>query len=115
MIDFTKPVQTKNGLPVRIYATDVDNEYPVHGAMYEDGRWIQLSWTSAGNYYGDDADDANDLDLVNVKIKQSGWTNVWRYDSNRLACGYIYKTKEEARQAQPSAIDVIFIEWEEQP
>lgn len=63
-IDFTKPVQTRDGRAVRIYATDGGGEYPVHMATRDsDGMWYPGSRTEDGRVHrnGD-----SPLDLINV-------------------------------------------------
>jgi hypothetical protein len=44
--------RTKDGTPVRIYATDCGGTYPVHGAVWIEKRyfpaWVQENWTRDG-------------------------------------------------------------------
>lgn len=50
MIDFTKPVTTTDGLPVRILATDVDSVFPVAAVItYADGTTSLVSYNAAGD------------------------------------------------------------------
>ena len=82
MIDFTKPVQTKDGRSVRILCTDANSPYPIVGLVNgvsdsEGGCEYVLSWTRDGvisNVPGDDS-----VDLVNaphrVKVKIIVYTN----------------------------------------
>ena len=37
---------TRRGNQVRIYANDGYGDYPIHGAIYEDGEWDLTGWTS---------------------------------------------------------------------
>lgn len=54
MIDFTKPVYTRNGKPVRILCTDGPNaEFPVIGII--EGCGDPETWMPSGQYgYGDE-------------------------------------------------------------
>lgn len=51
-VDFTKPIQTRAGHPVRILCTDrKDNDgYPVVGLVLEGGQEHLKSWTAEGAY-----------------------------------------------------------------
>ncbi len=62
-IDFTKPVQTRSGLAVRILCTEgQDKEYPVVG--FTPDRQYTRKWTGEGKFFSDGRVD--ELDLVNV-------------------------------------------------
>jgi hypothetical protein len=62
MIDTTKPLQTRSGLEVRIYATDGGGTHPIHGAYKEDGNWLPTDWGTEGNWL--ESDETNEYDLV---------------------------------------------------
>ena len=50
-LDFTKPIKTRRGLKVRIYATDGGHGYPVHGAIWDEvDGWRSTTWTLKGRY-----------------------------------------------------------------
>lgn len=51
MIDKNKKYKTKSGCEVRIYATDGDGDYPIHGAVkYKDNDyWTLRKWSDKGN------------------------------------------------------------------
>lgn len=76
MIDKTKQYTTRSGLPARIYATDGEGEYPVHGAVLKDGCWFPCSWTSEGKHV---TAQASSFDLIKVKqrIQMTAWVNVY--------------------------------------
>jgi len=67
MIDFSKPVQTRRGLKVRILTTEVRNsDYPVVGlVLFEtsDEETVE-TWTLEGEYIRGVS--GSGLDLVNV-------------------------------------------------
>ena len=108
MIDWTKPVQTREGRKVTIYCTDVPGGYPVHGRI--DGSDSPLSWTISGRLI--DSRSGPD-DLVNgppKMIKVDCWINVYpdevqihasRFDANdnalesRVACIHVVREVEE--------------------
>lgn len=69
MIDLTKPLQTRDGRPVRILSTDVKNSfYPIIGIVTgKDGEEYPDSWTSYGkNVVNTDYEDEDDLVNVNL-------------------------------------------------
>lgn len=67
-LDLTKPVQTRDGRPVRIYATDAGGKHPVHGAfLSEEGEWQSDTWTPEGKYLEPLSDHC--LDLINIPPK----------------------------------------------
>ena len=49
-IEVGKLYRTRNGYKVRIYATDVEGELPIHGAFYcpEDSLWELNAWRENG-------------------------------------------------------------------
>lgn len=59
MIDFTKPVRTRDGRKVRILCTDDDSPRPIIGLLHGIGP---LSWTETGMFSG--ADNGHDFDLA---------------------------------------------------
>lgn len=72
-IDWTKPVQTRNGIPVRILCTDGPHPvYPVLGVI--EGRQYVDNWTKNGTFTGEQG---HDLDLVNVLDIRGGWINFY--------------------------------------
>jgi len=75
-LDLTKPVQTRDGHPVRILCTDRKNVYPVVGLVTEYGDEHVRSWPASGRFY---ADDPQGLDLINVPPKPVKYfVNVYR-------------------------------------
>lgn len=67
-LDLTKPGQTRNGLPVRILATDLRSACPVVGFIsYPDHDEI-CSWTLIGTHAPDDNDEY-ERDLFNVPVE----------------------------------------------
>ena len=65
-LDLTKPVQTRDGRPVRILATDLRSEYPVTGIISHPGYDEVETWTLDGAFV---SSDEHPDDLVNVPVE----------------------------------------------
>ena len=85
MIDKSKQYRTRDGREVRIYATDVYKDYPIHGAIMDHG-WCFHYWTEDGK------GTTSRFDLIEVKPrhKRTVWLNVYEksishWDSKELA------------------------------
>jgi len=91
MIDFTKPVQTRSGLPVRIFTTDMEAERSVLGCIPHPNlpdRELVCSWYSDGSYiFGLE----HAIDLVQAPEEVEYYLNM--YATNRPMC---HETKERA-------------------
>ena len=63
-IEVGKLYRTRNGRKVRIYATDIEGELPIHGAFYcpEDSLWKVNAWRENGI----DVDYCPDFDIIGV-------------------------------------------------
>lgn len=88
-IDFTKPVQTKNGRKVRVFCTDRNDPYPV--VVWFDDEKRTAFYTSEGrSFIGAESP----FDLMNVpeEVTVDTWLNF--YDTHPG-----YRTKEEAVRA----------------
>src|SRR5690606_41165078 len=61
-IEVGKLYRTRNGMKVRIYATDVEGELPIHGAFYcpVNNLWEVSAWRE----YGIDCDYESDFDII---------------------------------------------------
>lgn len=97
-IDFTKPVQTRDGRKVRILCTDaVDTAgFCVIGLVHCDDGTEQIEcWTREGRLY---IGGSSVRDLV--QVKQKGWVNIYplplSHDRFAAECSYLYKTREQA-------------------
>jgi len=81
-IDFTKPVQTRDGRKARVICTDVNSKLHAVVAVIGvnvnyPGEEIVVSYTSDGNFGMSETP----LDLVNVPERTSYWVN--EYDSKQ--------------------------------
>lgn len=65
MIDPSKTYKTKDGCPVRIYAVDGADSFPIHGAYFSVGSWWPAAWNPSG-IYGFVINTETHLDLVEV-------------------------------------------------
>lgn len=90
-IDWDKPLQTRNGCEVRIYARDCGTLY-AHGAFkYSERDWRACAWNRDGQSWGNFSDD-----LVNVPEPEEVWLNYYGGREPKTYKGYAYSSKEEA-------------------
>jgi predicted nucleic-acid-binding Zn-ribbon protein len=87
MIDTTIDYETKNGLKVRIYATDGKGHRPVHGAIYQEEVWVPINWCNDGSYH---QSSSSKFDLVPAPQEFKIWVN--EYKSGRT----LHQTKDDA-------------------
>ncbi len=105
-IDWTKPVQTRDGRKVTIYTTTAPTEHPVHG--YVEGWGGPTFWTSGGLFLGDAE---SDEDLINVpeapEPKRVVWLNMYLD-----GVGGPYPTKAAAQKwALEHRVACVRVEW----
>ena len=105
MTDFTKPVQTRSGLPVTIITTEGRAGYPVLGYI---GDEKDLSHWSLNSHYVLDLD--NKYDLINVPEKRVGYINLF---SNFTARGNYTDKSQADRSAGQNRIACIRVEYTE--
>ncbi len=106
--DPKKPVQTRDGKPVRIVCTDASGPYPIV-AIIEEQRGDAYRYTAEGDLH---LGHETGLDLLNVpeKFSRKVWVNVY---PNRRTAGHA--TRERAdRKACPDRIACIEITIEGQ-
>jgi hypothetical protein len=76
MISMDKTYRTRDGHEVRIYAINIGQSSPIHGAFLDEKEWRIWTWWGTGR-----SSDifSNDHDLVEVKprIKRTVWVNVF--------------------------------------
>ena len=115
MIDLEKPLQTRDGQQIRIYATDGSGDYPLHGAFLRKDGWNKESWTVEGKYVvGED----NEWDIINVKTKHTKYAALLECTSNPSSVNmgsFLFNTKNELEEYYSSRkiIKIIEVEWEE--
>lgn len=76
-LDLTKPIKTRDGNEVRIYATDGKVPYSIHGAVLTNGAWKMASWIATGEELHNGIPSSKDLVNVPQKRTLSGWLNVY--------------------------------------
>ncbi len=96
MIDFTKPVQTREGRAVRILCVDGPGEQPIAGYVAGDNH--PSAWSTNGHYYLNQSG-PRDSDLVNVAVKRRGWVNLFR-DHSDVYVSTVFPDKELALRAR---------------
>jgi hypothetical protein len=94
-LDLTKPVQTRDGRPVRILCTDrKGTAYPVVALVGGDRQEVIMVTESGRHFSGEE----NKSDLVNVPVKieiPEVWLNVFR-EADGALCVDAYRSREEA-------------------
>lgn len=76
MIDIKKQYRTRDGREVRIYATDGQDEWPIHGAVLTEHGWSSDCWKKNGSALTDAPYD-DDLIEVRPRHKRVVWVNVY--------------------------------------
>lgn len=107
-LNFSKPeeLQTRDGRTVRIYATDGQGPYAIHGAVLNTEGWTALKWTLDGRNLNCEMECRNDI--VTKPARVTGWVNVFPGFIGRTA----YKTKEQAESVAVNGIGQIYIDSE---
>jgi hypothetical protein len=116
-LDFSKPetLQTRDGRPVRIYATDGGGPKPVHGAVFDCGTWKQRDWVSNGKFFCTE-NDPSGSDIIPKPPRVTGWLNVYDGDPQQIVANQICTSRESAKGwAGSDCIGQVFIDAEIQP
>ena len=103
-------VVTREGKPVRILCTDLDdNDYPVAAATK---NWHVDKYTTGGLF---NASKETKYDLFFATEKHEGWVNIYRdLGLGGMRCSCVFDSEEEAiRNRDTAAIATAKIEWEE--
>lgn len=92
-LDLNKPVQTRDGRPVRIICTDKKGDYPLVALIPQTNTSNEevCTYSLDGYYYKNEAQ--CDSDLVNVPEQKHKWINVY---SDNYYENYSYETLQEA-------------------
>jgi hypothetical protein len=61
---------------------DCGGDYPVHGAIFQDGIWVIIHWKLEGKYLGDSFEHGYDLIEVKPRIQRELWYNVYPYPND---------------------------------
>ena len=95
MVDKDKQYRTRNGREVRIYATDGNSIWAVHGAILTEDGWWSMCWAKDGKFicggvYDGSPSSASDLVEVKQRIKKTIWVNIDKQTDD------FFDTKEDA-------------------
>jgi len=95
--DITKPVQTRNGLKVRILCTDRAGDFPVVGLVKDGQTESTQSWRLNGRFTTSNVVD-HSWDLVNVpvRIQRTVWLNIYDSASERPSPMVLHFCREAA-------------------
>lgn len=95
MLDLTKPVQTKDGRPVRLLCADAKKTQPIVGLVQnKDGTETLRCWSADGSWLLDDK--ATPKDLINSHEKRMAWVNVYPEPD----CDQLHYTKKSAERGR---------------
>ena len=95
MIDFTKPVQTRDGREVRIYSADPANggDYPAHGAIKDADRgFFPQTWAMNGSVYNGGNEKPSDL----INVPETYYVPVYTDKTGRIFSSSSTLLSEEA-------------------
>jgi hypothetical protein len=118
MIDWDKPIQTKDGAPARVLSRDfmVGGEPCIAVQIDRDGySYLCTFGIGADASVGEDA-------LRNVKVKKEGWVLMRPYkktmDSRYLVNDQVYNSETDAQMAMAyyssePEIKPVYLTWEE--
>lgn len=117
MIDFTKPVYTRDGRRVTIFGTDFDADanFPVRGTVEGERPKTMRSWQSSGKYVGDGALAPLDLTNEQPRIKLTAYVNIYKQADGRYLLGGInYSPQLSGHPSQVACVkvDLDFVEGE---
>lgn len=96
VLDLTKPLQTRDGRPVRVYSCKGNYLDSIHGAIFENCSWVSHDWNQSGNTH---CGEISHHDLINVppkRFRYERWANVFK-----TGAIYFYHSSEAA--AAPEA------------
>ncbi len=96
-LDFTKPITTRDGRAVRILCTDGPGECPVVGFIK--GATGPGCWYAHGAPQGTNGVATGPDSLINPPVKRRGWVNISLGAHGGYACGTVWDTQLEAKQA----------------
>jgi hypothetical protein len=96
MIDKNKTYRTRDGREVRIYATDGQSQFPIHGAININGEWLMHLWNANGGYKIDHRE--HSFDLIEVVPLIERWLVV------RKLGGVVVETHTDLVSARNSMV-----------
>lgn len=113
-IDWTKPVETRNGELVRVLCTNGRGDNPVVYLMDDCGEEVlgRCDYGGRGHFPW------NDNELRNRKTKKEGWICIrpkYFLGQEKVCCSHIYETLEDCQKYYGHDASGVYakIEWEE--
>jgi len=112
-ISMDKKYRTRGGREVRIYATDGNSIWAVHGAILTEDGWWAMCWAKDGKFicggvYDGSPSSASDLIEVKPRIKRTVWFNVYP-ETQGATVGCLSKEHADKLQA-PNRIACVKVE-----
>ena len=105
VIDWNKPVQTKDGRKFHHLGRVPNARYPIAG--YVEGEVTVEQWNEEGRYYMDGMH-SSELDLINVPEKRGFWVNVWKGpDGAEFLSSFFTEKAAEYDAVRPSGCKLI--------
>lgn len=104
-VDWTKPIQTRDGRKARVLATDLgDDNYPIVVAV-TDGSDHEYSATRTLDGRISIKSEFDDSDVINVTEEITFYLNVYRYTDGSVAAAV--HTTEQLAKRKASFTDII--------
>lgn len=108
-IDWSKPVQTVDGKPLRVLCTDRPQHH--HPVIALDPAGALRTYTIDGTLSGDGYRCPH---VINAPVKKYGWVNVYDDDGKPWAANAIYESEDLANGAAAKyRVACKKIEWEQ--
>jgi hypothetical protein len=97
MISKDKQYTTKDGQEVRIYATDGEGYWPIHGAIKTKEGWEQNCWKKDGGF--NYTDNGSQLNLIEIVPKVKLWVEYYLDEAGIFGIETYYSEKDAADYA----------------
>lgn len=115
-VDWSRPVQTREGHPLRVLCTDmIDAKWPVVALRLEGDQERIEHYQYDGSYL---AYSESQFDAINAPVKKHGWVNIYAPDSSRdgtWVANRIHGSEAEAdRTKSDGRVACVKIEWVEE-
>ncbi len=108
--------RTRDGREARVYATDANQDWPIHGAIKKDVGWLPETWTAAG---ANTTAATHPDDLMPPTRAVTQWLNIYRHagEVRKSFCASERAAQEEAALSRRNDCVMLLtahpITWEE--
>ena len=113
----SRPVVTRNGLPVRIICTDAKDTFPIIGLVKGHcGTEYTNSFKENGQHSDNYSQIKSPFDLFFAPVKKEGWINLYINVCGTVSTDTtVFPTKEfaQASRKYQHYIDTVPVEWDE--